>query len=155
MIDIITIVISGLFATLVMCAFLEVVTRSKLANADMVRAIGSIFTGSYENALKPGLLIQFGSGVVFSFIYFGILSYFSSGPSVVGAVMGAVIGLFHGMVVGLGIVVSVAEHHPLPKFRQAGFMVAASHVFGHMIYGLVIGTIFAATDIRILVTSAG
>lgn len=155
MIDVITIILAGLLATLVMCAFLELVTRSKLANADMIRAIGSIFTGSYENSLKPGLIIQFGSGVVFSFIYFGVLSFFSTGPSVVGAVMGAVIGLFHGIVVGLGIVVSVAEHHPLPRFRQAGFMVAASHVFGHMIYGLIIGMIFAASGIRIFVTSVG
>ena len=153
MINIITIMLSGVLATTVMCIFLEMVTRAKLANADMVRAVGSVFTGSYENSLKPGLVIQFGSGIIFSFIYFGTLSYFSTGPAAVGAVMGAVIGLFHGMVVGLGIVVAVAEHHPVARFREAGFMVAASHVFGHMIYGLIIGTIFAATGIRIFVTS--
>ena len=156
MIDIIIIILSGIFATAVMCGFLEVVARSKLANADMVRAVGSLFTASYENALKPGLIIQFGFGIVFSFIYFGVLSFFwSTGPAVIGIIGGVVMGFFHGMVVGLSLVIVVAEHHPLEIFRKAGLTVAGTHLFGHMIYGLVIGIIFAASGIRILVTSVG
>ena len=155
MYNIIIIIIAGLVSTAVMCGFLELVTKSKLANADMIRAIGSMFTSSYENALKPGLIIQFSFGVVFAFIYFGVLSFFSAGNPAIAIVGGIVIGFFHGMVVGLSIVISVAEHHPLERFREAGFTVAAAHLFGHMVYGLMIGIIFAITGVRILVTSVG
>ena len=43
------ILLSGFVATLIMIGIMELVTRSQLANADMVRAIRSIFTKSYIN----------------------------------------------------------------------------------------------------------
>ncbi|NIS09829.1 MAG: hypothetical protein GWO07_14000, partial [Candidatus Dadabacteria bacterium] len=49
-------IFSGIMATLMMIGIMELITRSKLANADMVRAIGSIFTKAYENSLTPGLI---------------------------------------------------------------------------------------------------
>ncbi len=146
---ILTIILAGILATGVMCAVMELITRSQLANADMVRAIGSLFTKSYDNALVPGLIIQFGFGIVFGFIYFAILSFFSSGGIPSGVVIGIVAGFFHGMVVSLAIVISVAEHHPLGRFREAGITVAMSHLAGHMIYGLTLGIVFGATGVRL------
>lgn len=145
----IVVLFSGIISTFLMVLFLELVTRTKLANADMVRAIGSIITKNYDNALVPGLVIQFGFGIVFSFIYFGILSYFNSTIGLNGVLGGGLIGLFHGVVVGFVGVVTVAEHHPLTKFKEAGFTVAAAHLFGHIVYGLAIGIIFQETGIRI------
>lgn len=147
------ILFSGIISTFLMVIFLELVTRTKLANADMVRAIGSIITKSYDNALVPGLVIQFGFGVIFGFIYFGILSYFNSSIGLNGILGGGLMGLFHGVVVGFVGVVTVAEHHPLTKFKQAGFTVAVAHLFGHVVYGLSIGILFNQTGIRILVSS--
>lgn len=149
--SVLVIILAGIVSTFVMIIFLELVTRTKLANADMVRAIGSIVTGSYDKSLVPGLIIQFGFGIVFSFVYFGILSYFNSSIGLNGVLGGGLMGLFHGIVVGFVGVVTVAEHHPLESFRKAGFTVAAAHVFGHVVYGLAIGVIFNATNIRIFV----
>ena len=62
-------------------------------------------------------------------------------------------GLFHGMVVGFVGVITVAEHHPLEKFKKAGFTVAVAHLFGHIVYGLSIGLIFSESGIRIFVAN--
>lgn len=139
--------LAGSVATALMCLFLEIVTRVRLVNADMVRAVGSMFTRSYDNALVPGLIIQFGFGIVFGFIYFAILSYFTSGSVLSGIFAGLLIGFFHGMVVSLALVIAVAEHHPLERFQAAGFTVAASHLAGHIIYGLVIGIVFGISGV--------
>jgi len=147
------ILLSGIIATFVMVLFLELVTRTKLANADMVRAIGSILTGDSDKALIPGLVIQFGFGIIFSFIYFGILSYFTSVIMINGILLGGLMGFFHGIVVGFVGVVTIAIHHPIEKFKQAGFTVAVAHLFGHVVYGLSIGILFSGTGIRILVSS--
>lgn len=149
--SVLVIILAGIVSTFLMIIFLELVTRTKLANADMVRAIGSIVTGSYDRSLVPGLIIQFSFGIVFSFVYFGILSYFNSSIGLNGVLGGGLMGLFHGIVVGFVGVVTVAEHHPLERFRQAGFTVAAAHVFGHVVYGLSVGIMFNATNIRIFV----
>lgn len=140
--------LAGFVATAFMCFFMEILTRARFANADMVRAVGSLFTKSYENSLIPGLIVQFGFGIVFGFIYFAILSVFTSGSVLSGMTAGLVMGFFHGMVVSLALVIAVAEHHPLEQFQNAGLTVAASHLGGHIIYGFVVGLIFGISGIR-------
>lgn len=150
--NILTVFLAGLVATGVMCAFLEIITKSKIANADMIRAIGSMFTKEYENSLSPGLFVQFSFGVFFSFIYFAVFSFFVPSSLILGLTAGFVMGFFHGMVVSMALVISVAEHHPLEKFRESGFAIAAAHVVGHMFYGLTLGAIYGLSGVKILST---
>lgn len=151
--SIVTIVTAGLIATGLMCVFLEVITRSRIANADMIRAIGSLFTKKLENSFTPGLFVQFSFGIFFSFIYFSILGFFVPSTLLYGMTVGFVMGFFHGMVVSMALVVSVAENHPLEQFKEAGFEIAAAHVGGHIIYGLTIGVIYGLTGVRVLQNS--
>lgn len=144
---------AGIFSTFIMIVFLEIVTRTKLANADMVRAVGSIITRDYDKAFIPGLIIQFGFGIIFGFIYFGILTYFTSNINLNAIIMGGLMGLFHGIVVGFVGVITIAEHHPLEKFKKTGFTVAVAHLFGHIIYGISIGIIFSESGIRMFITN--
>lgn len=137
----ITIVTAGLISTVLMCLVLETTTRLKLANADMVRALGSLFTGNYNNALRPGLIFMLLSGIFFGFIYYAIISYFVPEPGIATILAGLAMGLFHGMVVSLALVVIIAEHHPLERFRKAGFEVAAAHLGAHIVYGFSAGTL--------------
>ena len=48
------ILFSGIISTFLMIIFLELVTRTKFANADMVRAIGSMITRSYDTFVYEG-----------------------------------------------------------------------------------------------------
>lgn len=147
---ILTVILAGLFATGVMCVFLEIITRSNITNADMIRAVGSLFTKEYENSLSPGLFVQFSFGIFFSFIYFAVFSFFVPSSLILGLTAGFVMGFFHGMVVSMALVITVAEHHPLERFRESGFAVAIAHVIGHMLYGLTLGAIYGLTGAKIL-----
>ncbi|NIV43135.1 MAG: hypothetical protein GWN11_03490 [Candidatus Dadabacteria bacterium] len=68
-------IFSGIMATLMMIGIMEPITRSKLANADMLRAIGSIFTKSYENSLTHGLIAHIASGIFFALFYFLMFNF--------------------------------------------------------------------------------
>ncbi len=148
--SILVIILSGILGTGGMSLVMWLITRSGLANADMIRAVGSIYTRSYENALLPGIIMHFTAGIIFAFLYVLFLSLFSLGS--VGAYigMGAMTGVFHGLVVSFLLVVSVAEHHPLEQFQKAGAEVAVAHLVGHIIYGLIVGAVIGIAGIRLL-----
>ena len=148
--SILIIILSGILGTCGMSLVMWLITRSGLANADMIRAVGSIYTRSYENALLPGIIMHFTAGIIFAFLYVAFLSLFSLGS--VGAYIGvgAMTGVFHGLVVSFLLVVLVAEHHPIEQFQKAGAEVAVAHLFGHIIYGLIVGAVIGTAGIRLL-----
>ena len=139
---ILIILISGLVSTLLMTLLFGAITNLKIANADMIRALGSIYTKNYDNSFRPGFIFMLFSGVLFAFIYYLIINFFVPIPGIATVLAGLAMGFFHGMVVSLGLVIIVAEHHPLEEFRAAGFAVAASHLLAHIVYGFSIGTLF-------------
>ena len=51
-------------------------------------------------------------------------------------------GFIQGAVVGFVLVAAVAENHPLPEFRQAGFSVALAYWAGHLVYGFLVSAVF-------------
>lgn len=136
---IVTGVISGVVATAVMTLFLEAVTRSGLAHADMVKAIGSMVTKSLHNAFKTGIVIHFAWGIFFGICYTFILAAFNLRMLSYTTAVGCSIGFVHGFAVSLMIVVVVAEHHPVEKFRKPGIEVAVAHFAAHVLYGLAVG----------------
>ena len=69
MIELLLTAVGGIVATAVMSSTLYFITWRGFANADMIRALGSLVTKKEENALLPGVLIHFTSGVIFSFVY--------------------------------------------------------------------------------------
>ena len=55
--------------------------------------------------------------------------------------MGGVLGFGQGFLMSWGIV-RFADMHPVEQFQQADYQVAIAHIIGHVIYGLIIGTMF-------------
>jgi len=148
MANVILTIIAGLIGTGGMTLVMWLISKSGMANADMVRAIGSIFTRNLDESLTPGLIIHFIVGSLIAFIYVILISLFA--PTSVAATIGtgAMIGLFHGVAFSFLLVVAVAEHHPLEDFRNAGLEVALAHLAGHIIYGLLVGTVIGIAGVR-------
>lgn len=141
-------ILAGIIGTAGMSILLWVITRTGIANAAMIRAIGSIFTKSYTESFGPGLAVHFIVGIIIAFIYVALISLFAP-TSIAGAIaLGGMIGVFHGVAFGFVLVIAVAEHHPLEQFRKAGFEVAIAHFLGHVIYGLLVGLVVGLTGIR-------
>jgi hypothetical protein len=137
-------VIIGLVATMGMTAFLWIVKKISIYDVDMVRAIGSYLTRNEKNALIPGILLHFTSGVIFSFAYiilFNILPVIDPRPYLYIS-FGGLLGFVHGLVMAVVLVFLIAETHPLPKYKKASFAVAVFHFLAHIIYGLLIGFLF-------------
>ncbi|HEX2869102.1 MAG TPA: hypothetical protein VHO03_18820 [Ignavibacteriales bacterium] len=132
-------VVSGVIATAVMTLFLEAVTRSGLAHADMVRAIGSMITKSYNNAFRTGIVIHFAWGIFFGIVYTIVIAMFNARTLLYTTTIGSSIGFVHGFAVSMLLVVVVAEHHPVEKYRKPGIEVAVAHFAAHLLYGIMVG----------------
>lgn len=141
-------IVAGIVGTAGMSLSMWLITKSGIANAGMIRAIGSMFTKSYEGSFGPGLVVHLVSGILFSFLYVILISIFP--PTSVAATIatGAMIGVFHGVAFGFLLVITVAEHHPLEQFRSAGFEVAIAHFVGHVIYGILVGLVIGLSRTR-------
>lgn len=136
-------IIAGFIGTTGITVFLWTIDKSGWATADMVRAVGSLFTKKYENARQTGLVVHFTAGIIISAIYLHFLSMLSLPGFISLVFIGGVIGFVHGFVFSF-VMVIMSEHHPVEKFRQMDFQVVLAHVFGHIIYGGLIGATFAA-----------
>ncbi len=134
-------IIAGFIATIGITSVLWLIDKAGWTKADMVRAVGSMFTKSYENALKVGLIIHFVAGIVISAVYLHILSILQLTDIVSTTFVGGVIGFVHGFAFSF-VMVIVAEQHPIKEFQGADFHVAVAHVLGHITYGLIIGALF-------------
>ncbi len=141
-------ILAGILGTGGMTFVMWLINRSRLANADMMRAIGSLYTRSYENSLLPGFIIHFGVGSIIAFLYTAFLSIFYLRSVIAFSALGGMLGLLHGLVVSFALVVLVAENHPLEQFQKAGSEVVVAHMVGHIIYGLIVGTVIGIMGIN-------
>jgi len=137
-----TAVVAGLIGTAGMEMVLRTITKSGWANADMVRALGSLFTRSMDNAYGVGIVIHFISGIFFAFMYSLAITAFNVHNVLLTTASGVLIGFIHGGVVGFLLVTAVAEHHPLPQFKKAEFSVGVAHWIGHVVYGFLVGLVY-------------
>ena len=145
---VVLIIIAGILGTAGMSITMWLITQTRLANADMIRAVGSILTRSYENAFTPGLITHFTVGILIAFVYAAFLNLFDYRSIVAYSSIGAMMGTMHGLAVTFALVILVAEHHPLEQFREAGAEVAIAHMVGHIVYGLIVGAIIGIAHVR-------
>ena len=147
--DLVYIVVCGVLGTSAMSFVMWFITKEGIANADMIRAIGSIVTDE-GSSFSTGLTIHYIVGIVIAFIYLVLISLFEPQNLWAYAGAGLMIGLFHGVAFAFLLVVVVAEHHPKESFRNAGLEVALAHLGGHVVYGLVVGLVAGIFAIRII-----
>lgn len=139
--NIIISIVSGIIATAGMTLFMNYISKTGFANANMVRAIGTIFTKNLDEGYNLGLTLHFIAGILIAFVYISLISLYGPTNIYGYAGFGTLIGLFHGFAFSFILIIAVAEHHPLEKFKQAGFEVALAHLAGHVVYGLIIGIV--------------
>lgn len=143
-----SIILAGVVAAFAMLLVLYPVHVAGLANADMLAAVGSLFTPNRRKAIGLGVLIHVLLGAFFAIIYSLIWSSVPFGMVSSYRLSGAAFGFAHGLVVSICLVVLVAEHHPVPRFQQAGMSVAVTHIAAHVVYGLVLGVAVGWLELR-------
>jgi hypothetical protein len=134
---------AGLVSTTLMTIFLWVVKYLSWIDVSMLKALGSVLTKNEKNSLVPGVVVNYCAGIVFCFLYTLMFGLFPlSASKVMFVFLGSVMGFAHGLVVALLLVVLVAEHHPLEKYKVVGFRVAGFYLISHIIYGFSVGFLF-------------
>jgi hypothetical protein len=149
MIPILQTVLAGLVATALMSLMLYAIHWRGFAEADMLRALGSLITRQEANAMPLGAAIHLVSGVGFAFVYVICWSALPLDAFMHYLLLGVVTGFAHGLVVSFALVILVAEHHPLPRFQQAGMGVALAHLGAHVVYGLIVGIVAGSFMLRL------
>jgi len=142
-------VLAGLVGTAGMTLVLQFITKAGWTNADMVRALGSAFTGTYEKSKTKGLILHFLVGIPIAILYAVFLYLMPISGIVAIIIAGGVIGFVHGFVFSF-ILLAMAEYHPIEQFREADFQVAIAHVVGHVVYGLLVGTVIGISGYRLV-----
>ena len=132
---------SGLIGAFAMNLFMRAVANKLGKRGDMVRALGSFFSRDKESAANIGTAIHCAAGVSFGIVYLTIiyLINFLSFPQAI--FLGLGFGFFHGMVTSFILMFYASERHPDESFRKATIEEGALHLFGHMLYGIVVGLI--------------
>jgi len=147
--DLFYIVLCGILGTSAMSFVMWFITKEGIANADMIRAIGSVITDD-NSAFSTGLIIHYIVGIIVAFVYLLFISLFQPQSLWAYTGIGAMIGLFHGVAFAFLLVVVIAEHHPKESYRNAGLEVALAHLGGHVVYGLVVGLVAGIFAVRII-----
>lgn len=145
-----SIIIVGLLATSIMTLFLYLVRAVKIADTDMLSAVGTLLTKNTEHHSRAiGLAIHLIAGVIFAFIYLVAAASLGFEPGRDFIYFGTIIGFSHGVIFSIIMTVLVAEHHPIARFREKGFSVVAAHAVAHIIYGFSIGVIATLMDLHL------
>lgn len=145
-----TIIVVGIIATAIMTLFLYLVRAIKIADVDMLAAIGTLVTGNDNSKSRQiGLAFHVVAGIFFTFIYLCIAGALGFEPGRDFIYFGAIVGFAHGLVFSFVMTILVAEHHPIIRFREKGFTVVAAHAVAHIIFGLAIGFFATALDLHL------
>jgi uncharacterized membrane protein YagU involved in acid resistance len=133
--------VAGLLGGIAMEFVLWVIGRGGWAKADMIVALGSMFTKARDTAWRVGALLHLASAVVFAVGYTLLMYALGYTQMPWSAALGTGVGFLHGLIVSLGLVWVVAEQHPLEEFNEAGLAIGLSHIVGHVVFGFIVGLV--------------
>lgn len=133
--------ICGLIGAFAMNLFMRQVSSAYSKRVDMVRALGSFFTGNLDNADSVGTAIHSVAGIVFGMVYFLIMNAMNAliFPSAI--FLGLGFGFFHGLITSYGLMFIASERHPIEEYRKATLEEGLLHLVGHLIFGGVAGLV--------------
>jgi hypothetical protein len=133
--------IGGIVGTAAMTGLLLFPRGLGIGKIDVIPAVGALITGKEEHAFSIGYIVHFTSGIIFAYIYWGILLLMKL-PIVWWAF--GMAGFIHGIVVMLLVCITIMEHHPIARYHERGPMTGLAQLFAHIVYGVVVGLIVDA-----------
>jgi hypothetical protein len=133
--------IGGIVGTAAMTGLLLFPRWLGIGKIDVIPAVGALITGKEEHAFSIGYIVHFTSGIIFAYIYWGILLLMKM-PIVWWAF--GMAGFIHGIVVMLLVSITIMEHHPIARYHERGPMTGLAQLLAHIVYGVVVGLIVDA-----------
>ena len=128
--------IGGVAGTALMTLFLMLPRWMGWGKIDVLRAVGALFTGRKEGAMRRGMIIHLLLGILFAFIYAGFLSLSRLPFNVM---TGLLLGSLHGVIIMLLVSIAIMTHHPVAGYHEKGLGTGLAQLLAHMIYGATLG----------------
>jgi uncharacterized membrane protein YagU involved in acid resistance len=143
-------IVAGVIATAVMTIVMYL-GKAMGMPMDMPRMLGLMFVGPESGAVTLiGLVVHVMMGVIFAIIYVLLFNLFHIAPSwqwgaLFGAVLGVLAGLAFGMMPALHPRMGNGDELPAPGMfgHNLGAMVPIAIVVLHVIFGVVVGGVYA------------
>ncbi|HAV12475.1 MAG TPA: hypothetical protein DCX06_03110 [Opitutae bacterium] len=135
--------ICGLIGAFAMNLFMRQVSSAYSKRVDMIRALGSFFTGKLENSAGIGTMIHSIAGILFGIIYFLIMNLMGALSFPFAIFLGIGFGFFHGLITSYGLMFYASERHPIKEYKKATLEEGMLHLIGHIIFGAVTGILGA------------
>jgi len=124
-----------------MSAFLLFPRWFGIGKIDVIPAVGVLVTGRVENAFSVGYIIHFLSGILFAYIYWGVILAMGLPLMWWNFALG---GVIQGVIVMLLVCIAIMEHHPVARYHERGPMTGLSQLLAHILYGIIVGLIVQA-----------
>ncbi len=138
---------AGAAAALLMAGMFAMGRNITHTKMDMIRSIGTLFTKRFP--FTAGMLVHLVLGGLFAFGYVSVWSYLGFPMNNWALAFGAMMGLAHGFVASFWMVIFVAEHHPIGKFRgPRGFASALFDIGGHVVYGALLAAFIVTLQLK-------
>lgn len=124
-----------------MSAFLLFPRWFGIGKIDVIPAVGVLVTGRMDNAFSVGYVIHFLSGILFAYIYWGVILAMGLPLMWWNFALG---GVIQGVIVMLLVCIAIMEHHPIARYHERGPMTGISQLLAHILYGIIVGLIVQA-----------
>ncbi len=132
-------IICGVFGALLMNLFLRWISASFDEPVNMVKVIGSYFSGTNEHSLRTGSLLHISFGAAFGVLYCLFLVLLNGATLPLSFFAGLGMGFAHGLLVSYGLMFFIGEKHPISRYRKSTFSVGILYLISHVIYGGSVG----------------
>ena len=139
-------IIAAVAGATVRIIFLEIINRLRSTHIDLIKAIGTLYRGSFEHVMLKGISAHYIGGLIDTLFYLVLLSVFNPGSILVSALFGGLIGLYNGYAVGFSLTALVSEHHPLEEFRKYGHEAVIYYWAGQVLFGLTVGGVIGLAN---------
>lgn len=127
--------LSGLGGAYAMHGFMRSVSSAYSKRVDMIRALGSYFTGNLDTAHTLGTRIHIIAGIAFGILYLAIIQKMGALNLPFAIFLGLGFGFFHGLFISYLLMFYASEKHPIEQYRKATLEEGLLHLVGHVIYG--------------------
>lgn len=134
-------VLIGAIASITMHIVMVAVSARLPRRVNMTEALGSMIVQRIDYSKQVGLLCHITGGVFFTFLYASILNLVKISGEPISILVCVVLSFFHGLITSYLLLAYVSKRHPLREYQDASIAIAGIHLFGHLLFGSIIGVL--------------
>jgi hypothetical protein len=140
-------ILAGLVGAFGMTLVLGLFGKVGWTRANLVVALGTLFSRNRNSALMIGATVHGIAGIVFAMIYTSIFALFNLSTATAILFVGLGLGWAHGIVASLIFVVSTVLGNPEGELKKVQFSGGPAYMLAHMVYGLLVGLVIGISPL--------